>query len=193
MPHHLAYAAPARLEIEADRLLRSAHSPGQAGARTVRQLARKCAREAPFGLEPPECAARSDTVEELRMIGRLTPLSPAMRLAYELWVEGATVDEIARAIGRSRAQAARTLRSALIRCWLLGPLSFGAFSKTSIYRAPASMRQACRCGSRCQVCAAPLWDDYERRTCGSPWCAEVDRRRRALDRRSMGRQMSRGR
>jgi len=174
------------LETQADLLL-SQTCPDDRRPRTEAQLRRKAIREVRFGLEPPPARAGNDAVEDLLFIGRHAPLSEPMRQAYVLWVEGYTVREIASLLGMSRQSAGRALRSALVRCWAMGPVTLSQMSRRATYAAPALGPRPCRGGARCEVCAAPLWDDYERRTCNDPWCEAVDRQRRALDRRRMTR------
>jgi hypothetical protein len=174
------------LETQADLILTRSRLDDR-GPRSEAQIRRKASREMRFGLEPPPALAGNDAVEDLLYIGRHTPLSAAMRTAYVLWVEGRTVGEIAGILGVSRQSAGRTLHAALVRCWALGPVTFSEASRRATYAPPALPAQSCRGGARCEVCAAPLWGDYERRTCGDPWCGAIDRQRRALDRRRMGR------
>lgn len=173
--------------MSADELLRKAvHGDGPLPL-TEAQLARKTSKEVPFGLELPELPATQSAIEDLLFLSRNTPLTDTMRRAFELWVAGGTVRSMAAELGVSPATAARILKAALIRCWEEGPVTFGAFSARSIYRPPADPPRGYRSGARCEVCAAPLWNDYERETCGSPACDEVLRVRRRLDRRRFGR------
>jgi len=171
-----------RLESEADRLLRTCAADAEFDFRTEIQMRRKAGRELPAGLELPEEPASADAAEELRFLSRLTPLTPPMRRAFVLWAEGETIATIAQELRTSRASAARILKSALVRCWVLGPVTFGQFSAKTVYRPPSSRAARQGHGARCEVCAAPIWDDYDRETCGSPECENVMRQRRRLDR-----------
>ncbi len=173
------------LERRADRILRK--SPCRdSRILSARQVQRRSRRESVSiddVLEPP---SKTEVVADLRFIGSMSPLSDYQRCVYTMWVDGNGVREIAAALGVSPATACRVLRSALLRCWLMGPEPFGAFIRRSIYRPPSSSRGGYRSGRRCMVCAKPLWDDGSERTCGSDACRETVRRQRALDRRRMG-------
>ena len=149
MPRLSRCARPRRLEYEADQLLRTCAPDAEFDFRTEAQMRRKAGRELPAGLELPEEPASADSVEELRFLSRLTPLTPSMRRAFVLWAEGKTIPAIARDLRTSRASAARILKSALVRCWVLGPVTFGQFSAKAVYRPPAS-----RAAARAMVHAA---------------------------------------
>ncbi|NUQ69308.1 MAG: hypothetical protein HUU17_00640 [Chthonomonadales bacterium] len=155
------------------------------------QIARRRRRETAAGLDLDAGSARASTVEELLTIGRLTELSPRHRIAYVRWVMGATIDELAHALGVSRATAARDLRAALMRCWAVGAPSFEAYSRHSRYEPPRRTGYGSGHPARCQVCAAPLWDEYNRETCDAEFCREIARHRRELDRRAYVRHRTR--
>lgn len=181
--HRSPRSAPCRdLARRADEMLRAARS-AEDNPLTDSQMLRRLRREIPAGLNLPESPAEADAVEDLRSIAAGTPLTARQRAALEMWVDGWTMKEIGRSIGVSAATAWRTLRSALLRCWLMGPVPFGEFSRRSIYRPPSHARQGYRSGRRCEVCGAPLWDDGNATTCGAPHCDDVLRMRRRLDRR----------
>lgn len=145
------------------------------------QLRRRRSRERFYGLEPPELEEPGDPVEDLLWVARLTPMPRVMRYAFEEWALGARPREIAAALSVSESTARRLIRSAMVRCWIMGPVPFGEMSARCIYRPPDT--DGYRSPARCEVCAEPLWDDYDRSTCGRAECDAVLRQRRELDRR----------
>ena len=174
------------LERRADQILRETTVPSDA-VLSAAQMKRRHRRESVSVdnvLEPP---SKPEVVADLRFIGSLSPLSEYQRQVYTLWIDGYAVQEIAHVLGFSAPTACRILRSALLRCWLMGPEPFGAFIRRSIYRPPAKPHGGYRSGLRCVVCAAPLWDDGDARLCDSEACRTTVRRQRALDRRRMAR------
>ncbi len=185
MSHLRRQLAEIELERHADRILRSvpARSGNILNADQTRRRTRRESVALDDALEPP---SKPEVVADLRFIGSMSPLSDEQRYVYSLWVEGYGVREIATALGASPATASRVLRSALLRCWLMGPVPFGEFIRRAIYRRPSGSRSGYRSGRRCIVCAVPLWDDSREQTCGSDDCRATIRRRRALDRRRMG-------
>ncbi|MBM3493460.1 MAG: sigma-70 family RNA polymerase sigma factor [Armatimonadetes bacterium] len=173
------------LECRADHLLKSNSTPGD-GPLTMRQLARKTRRERPAGpadLDPP---SEPEAVADLRFIGATAPLTDRQRAVFELWVDGWNAREIGQIVCVSPATACRDLRSALMRCWLMGPIPFGDFCRRTVYRPPSRQGAGYRSGRRCEICAAPLWDDGSATTCGQADCEAVIRMRRRLDRRRCG-------
>jgi DNA-binding CsgD family transcriptional regulator/predicted nucleic acid-binding Zn ribbon protein len=173
-------AREAALELKADLLLRSVRAD-RSHPLTMRQLDRKKVREVEWVPEDMEPPAGQDVLEDLRFIGAASPLTEKQKCVYYLWLEGRTFEEMARAVGISSATAYRTLRAALMRCLLLGPVPFGAFSRQCVYRPP--QRHGLRSGRRCVICAAPLWDAEESATCGAEACKQILRHQRALDRK----------
>lgn len=168
-------------ERQADELLRhQSEAPW-----TDSQLKRRSRREIPAGLSPAdEEAEGASAYEELVQLARLSPLTPPQLLAFRLWAAGHTVTEAAWHMGVSRATAARIIRSALVTAYLMGGPTFRQFSARRTYRKSPD-EDACRSGARCEVCAAPLWDDYERVTCGAPHCEEILEQQKELDRRRL--------
>jgi hypothetical protein len=182
---------PNALERMADLLLRD-HARDHERPLSRRQMDRRGRRERPSRIGDPEPPSAHDAIADLRFIGELTPMPDRQRCVYSLWVEGSTVTDIADALGLTPPTACRDLRAALLKCWLMGPVPFGDFSRRTLYRPPAP-QTTCRGGSRCEVCAAPLWDAGASTLCDAPECLSVVRARRALDRRRWARSDGRNR
>jgi len=184
MPRSIARPSSAELERAADALLRAHAQDDPNPPLSRQQLARKSRRELPAGLLPPDREGSSAAHEELLQLERLTPMTPLQRRAFRMWAAGDNVDTIARQLRLHRASAARLVRSALVCAYLFGGPTFRQFSQRAIYRPPRA-QDTYRSGARCQVCAAPLWDNYRRATCGNLECRAVMSLRRKLDRRRL--------
>lgn len=174
-------SSPAAIERQADALLRHQSDAPMRES----QLKRRARREIPAGLSPAdEEPDGGNSYEELVQLARLSPLTSRQLLAFQLWAAGHSVTEAAWHLGVSRATAARIIRSALVTAYLMGGPTFRQFSARRTYHKSPD-QDACRSGARCQVCAAPLWDDYDRVTCGAHHCEEIVEQRRELDRRRL--------
>jgi len=138
---------PAQLALEraADALLRAAPPDPEYPAFTDRQLGRhgRIVLSTAALAEMPVAPTQSIR-DELRFLASVSGLDPDARRILGFWADGWAQTEISAACGVCQQRVSQVLRAALESCYDAVPLSFRAFSRHSIYRAPRRRREPCR-------------------------------------------------